>query len=37
MKKKFDEWVEGWGDGTLLIYFTALHVLSTLVILTSLR
>ena len=37
MKKKFDKWVESWGDGTLLIYFTALHVLSTLIIITALR
>tara|TARA_R100000406_G_scaffold39177_2_gene26114 strand:+ start:553 stop:666 length:114 start_codon:yes stop_codon:yes gene_type:complete len=24
MKKKFDDWVAGWSDGTLLIYFTTL-------------
>jgi hypothetical protein len=37
MKKKFDAWVGSWSDGTLLIYFTTLHILNTLVIITALR
>tara|TARA_R100000406_G_scaffold23526_1_gene14964 strand:+ start:472 stop:588 length:117 start_codon:yes stop_codon:yes gene_type:complete len=32
MKEKFDKWVEGWSDGTLLIYFTALAALQTSVV-----
>jgi hypothetical protein len=32
MKEKFDKWVEGWSDGALLIYFTALAVLQTSVV-----
>jgi len=29
MKKRFDDWVSSWSDGTLLIYFTALAAIQT--------
>jgi len=32
MKKKFDDWVAGWSDGTLLIYFTTLAAIQTAVV-----
>jgi hypothetical protein len=37
MKKKFDNWVRSWSDGTLLLYFTALYILNTVVIIVALR
>jgi hypothetical protein len=37
MKKKFDDWVSGWSDGTLLVYFTALAALQSLVIIAVLK
>lgn len=36
MKEKFDKWVEGWSDGTLLLYFTFLAVAQSVVIIVSL-
>ena len=37
MKEKFDKWVEGWSDGTLLLYFTFLAALQCAVIIVSLN
>jgi len=37
MKKKFDDWVSSWSDGTLVLYFTAVYVLNTVVIIAALR
>jgi len=37
MKKKFDDWVGSWSDGTLLLYFTTMYIINTLVIITALR
>ena len=37
MKKKFDDWVGTWSDGTLLIYFTAMYALNTAVIIAVLK
>jgi len=36
MKKKFDNWVRSWSDGTLLIYFTLLAAVQCAVIIASL-
>jgi len=37
MKKKFDKWVGSWSDGTLVLYFTAMYILNTAVIIAALR
>jgi len=37
MKKKFDNWVASWTDGTLVLYFTTVYVLNTVVIIAGLR
>ncbi len=34
MKKKFDDWVSSWSDGTLVLYFTAMYILNTVIIIT---
>jgi hypothetical protein len=37
MKKKFDDWVSGWSDGTLLLYFTALSAIQMILIISVLE
>jgi len=36
MKRKFDNWVASWSDGTLLIYFTLLAAIQCVVTIVSL-